>query len=88
MWWLDPSTLAVALLLALGIAFTHVANIRRLVRGEEKQVVRPVRWGRRAESPSPELLLEQGPGGTLEAPDPWRRRAADPLVEDEEWVES
>jgi len=61
--WLDPSVTWIAALLGLGILTTHVPNVRRLVRGEENTVVRPVRWGRAAANADPGLRLRQGPGG-------------------------
>lgn len=58
----DQGALPAVLVLALGVALTHAANIRRLVRGEERQVVRPVRWNR-APTPTPAELLTHGPTG-------------------------
>lgn len=60
-------------LLTLGIVYTHIANIRRLVRGEEPQIVRPVSWNNRGEKKkeTAELLLH-GPAGTQDAPGEWR----------------
>jgi glycerol-3-phosphate acyltransferase PlsY len=66
----DTRDLPVVLLLALGVAITHAANIRRLVRGEEKQVLKPVRWNRHP-TPTPASLLCQGPAGTRSAPEVW-----------------
>ncbi|MEZ4321294.1 MAG: glycerol-3-phosphate 1-O-acyltransferase PlsY [Myxococcota bacterium] len=88
--WLDPQTLPVVVLLALGIGFTHVSNIRRLMRGQEGQVVRPVRWGRSAsEGPDPEALLEQGPAGTPVIPALWKESVPDPLeITDDVTLES
>ncbi len=77
--WLDPRTLPYVVLLAAGIAWTHVANVRRLLRGEEKTIVRPVRWGRPREGVErPEAALEQGPGGGAPATQ-WKERRHDPL---------
>ena len=63
---LAPSDLPAVLLIAAGIAFTHTANIRRLLQGEEKQVVRPVRWARDTQLTAIQALA-QGPAG--QAPD-------------------
>ena len=59
---LKPGVLPVVLVLALGVALTHTANIRRLIRGEENQVVQPVRWNR-PPAPGAAELLEHGPAG-------------------------
>ena len=56
---------------ACGIVVTHASNIRRLMAGEEHQVVRPVRVGR-AEGPSPVELLEQGIVPEAPAEPVWR----------------
>ena len=77
-WWLDPAATWVVLLLAVGIAYTHTSNIRRLVAGEETQIVRPVRFGRKKDV-DPAELLEQGPSGSRDAPPAWRERTIDPL---------
>ncbi len=76
-WWLDPAVLPVVFLLALGILLTHVPNLRRIVRGEESTLVRPVRWGRPAPDLDATRVLHEGPAG---APAPvWRERVSDPL---------
>jgi acyl phosphate:glycerol-3-phosphate acyltransferase len=81
-WWLQPDVLPVVVALGAGVVFTHVANVRRLVRGEESQVIRPVRWGASAtDGPSATELLEQGPAGNAVQPPQWRERIADPLTE-------
>ncbi len=81
---LRPAVLPVAVLLALGVMLRHATNIRRLVRGEERQVIKPVRWGRRrAEGPTVEEILAQGPGGVpIDAP-LWRETPVDPLEDPE-----
>ncbi|MEZ4237138.1 MAG: glycerol-3-phosphate acyltransferase [Myxococcota bacterium] len=62
--WLDPWVAPVVVGIGLAVMATHVPNIRRLVRGEEGSVVRPVRWGRAsALPPEPGVLLQQGPTG-------------------------
>lgn len=82
--WLDPAVLSVAVLLAGGVAYTHVANIRRLVRGEEQEVIRPVRWGRGpGDRLSVDELLAQAPAGTSAPTAQWRERVHDPLATDE-----
>jgi glycerol-3-phosphate acyltransferase PlsY len=56
--------LTATLFLAVGITLTHTPNIRRLVRGEESEVVRPVRLGNRGTTElTAEEALSQGPGG-------------------------
>lgn len=76
---LQPDAVGVAVVLALGILQSHVGNIRRLVAGDEKAILRPVRWGRgaRQEAPDPAEVLALGPAGTL-APEPWRAAPPDP----------
>ena len=59
---LDPAQLPVVLLLALGVAMTHMANIRRLVAGREQQVVRAAVWTR-TPRPTARDVLQQGPSG-------------------------
>jgi acyl phosphate:glycerol-3-phosphate acyltransferase len=86
--WLRPGVLPVAALLALGIAARHVANIRRLVRGEESQVVRPVRWNRRTDTLTPEEVLAQGPAGTEASVPLWHEPIEDPLEAEGEAAES
>ncbi|MEQ1506740.1 MAG: glycerol-3-phosphate acyltransferase, partial [Myxococcota bacterium] len=44
--WLAPSLVWVVVAIGVGVAATHVPNVRRLIRGEEGAVVRPVKWGR------------------------------------------
>ena len=82
-WWLQPAALGVALVLGLGIAWTHLSNIRRLVRGEEAQVVRPVRWRRRPDDgPTAEDVLAQGPSGALAGAAGWPAHDA-PVLQDD-----
>lgn len=76
---ITPAVLWVTVLLAVGVLVRHVANIRRLVAGEEKAVVRPVRWGSRGEGPSADEVLQQGPGGSERTVPLWREEVADPL---------
>ncbi len=79
-WFLAPELLPVVAAFALGVVATHTPNIRRLLRGEEKQVVRPVRWSRGSEEQSDaQSLLAQGPGGGVAAPGVWKE-AEDPLA--------
>lgn len=77
----DRGVLPVVGALAAGIVLTHVTNLRRLARGEEAPVVRPVRWGRSAAAdparPTPEQVLREGPAGRSAAI--WREKVADPL---------
>ena len=58
--------------LALGVVATHVGNIQRLARGEEREVVPPVRWKRASEEvDTAAVALAQGPSGGP-APAVWR----------------
>lgn len=84
-YWLDPAAMPVVLFLAAGITYTHVSNIRRLMAGEEAQIVRSVRWGRRQEL-DPAALLEQGPAGSTVAPPVWRETTSHPLEPTEDVV--
>ena len=61
--YLDPVVLPVVGVLTLGVLTTHVPNIRRLIRGEESTIVRPVHWGQRSET-EVSSLLSQGPSGS------------------------
>ena len=80
----NPVALPVVGAIALGIAFTHATNIRRLVRGEEKQVMRPVRWGRTtSEKPTASDLLLQSPSGSAAGASLWKEPIGDPLEVDE-----
>jgi len=70
----------VVVLLAFGIGVTHLSNIRRLMSGEESQVVRPVRWGRPSTgAPDPDALISQGPSGAPASSGVWRDPVPDPL---------
>lgn len=80
--WIDPGVLPVVVALAVGVVATHVSNLRRLARGEEGAVVRPVRWRRGAasegpERPTAEQVLREGPAGRSAAI--WKERISDPL---------
>lgn len=71
-WVWVPGLRVFAALLAAGIIYAHMQNIRRLARGEEQAVVTPVRWGRKAvEEEDVEALLDSGPAGG-DAPPLWR----------------
>ena len=79
-WKLAPTALIIAALLAIATLLTHVANIKRLVRGEEEAVVKSVRWNRAGtERPSVEQLLSEGPAGGASTPPQWRETIDDPL---------
>jgi len=72
-WFVHPTVLPIVGLFGVGVFLTHATNIRRLVRGEEKEVVRPVRWSQAVEEASTaEQVLAQGPGGRSVAPPAWR----------------
>jgi glycerol-3-phosphate acyltransferase PlsY len=71
LWW-SPVVLPLVILLAAAITITHTPNLRRLWRGEEGSVVRPVRWTRAA-TPRGAQALEEGPAGPgSRAPAAWR----------------
>jgi glycerol-3-phosphate acyltransferase PlsY len=79
-WQFNIAAMPVVLFLALGVSLTHATNIRRLVRGEEKQVLRPVRWGRTpSEKLTGEDLLNQGPSGSAAGASVWKEPVCDPL---------
>jgi len=87
-WAFNAVALPVVLALATGILWTHATNIRRLVRGEEKQVMRPVHWGRTpTDAPDPEQLLVQGPSGSSAGASAWKEPIRDPLDTDEVPIE-
>lgn len=82
-WFVRPDVLPIVGLFGLGVFLTHATNIRRLVRGQEKEVIRPVRWSRGSaeEGLTAEQALAQGPAGGA-VPPVWREGAvADPLEE-------
>lgn len=61
---LEPAGLPLVVLLGTAVALTHVSNIRRIMRGTEGAVVRPVRWGRERPEHAEALdLLDQDPAG-------------------------
>jgi glycerol-3-phosphate acyltransferase PlsY len=60
---LAPQILVVVVGLGLAIFVTHTPNLRRIWRGEESSVVRPVRWKEHGRSDGEEAL-SQGPAGT------------------------
>jgi len=66
-----PEVVPSVVLLGIGIVATHVPNIRRLLRGDETTIIKPVRWGRGAPAQDDvSALLQQGPGGGP-APPSW-----------------
>ena len=68
------------LLLCAGIAYTHTANIQRLVRGEEKQVIRPVRWARpKSDQETGYEMLHASVSGQGPGPALWREDPEDPI---------
>lgn len=70
----QPEALPAAVLLASGVALTHVSNLRRLASGQEEAVVSGVRWGREAVPTRDHVaaMLEQGPAGAGSRPAAWR----------------
>ena len=70
-WFLAPTLLPLVIGLGVAIAVTHTPNLRRLWRGEERKVVRPVRWSRAPASGARSPLHESpaGPSGT--PPESW-----------------
>lgn len=70
-WWFSPLTLPLVAIIAAAIAVTHTPNLRRLWRGQESKVVRPVRWTR-ADGDAGLQALEEGPAGPSAAkPEAW-----------------
>lgn len=77
---LELEALPAVLLLCAGIAYTHAANIQRLLRGEEKQIIRPVRWGRpKVAKASGADVLNESVSGQGTAPALWKEDVSDPL---------
>jgi len=79
----DPNVVPIVLLLACGVVLTHVANIGRLMRGQEKAVIKPVRMQRTPRDAEEQgNPLEQAPGGKdSPAPPMWMGTVKDPLSE-------
>lgn len=75
-WW-APHTVPGVVVLAIGIGITHISNIRRLMAGEEAQVVRSVRWGRKVND-DVASIVDQGPGGKAAGP-LWKEAVPDPM---------
>ena len=78
---IDPSLLLLGGLMAVAIGMTHVSNIRRIWRGEESAMVKPVLYN--PEQTDIQAALEQGPGGFQVAP-LWPEAQTPADVED--WV--
>ena len=77
---LELDALPAVLLLCAGIAYTHTTNIQRLLRGEEKQIIRPVRWGRPKNQESTGAdILNESVSGQGSAPALWKEEVSDPL---------
>ena len=73
--WLSPTLLPLMLGLGVAILITHTPNLRRLWRGQEGKVVRPVRWSRTPTASGQQVLDEApaGPGAPL--PSGWPQSA-------------
>ncbi|MCO4744970.1 MAG: glycerol-3-phosphate acyltransferase [Proteobacteria bacterium] len=70
--WMSPWAIPLVVLIGVGVALTHVSNIRRIVAGTETTIVRPVTWGReRPEDAEARDLLEQGPAGRKAREESW-----------------
>lgn len=67
---LDMAIVPLVMVLSLAVTATHIANIRRLMRGEESPVVRSVRYNRTSPQ-SARDALDQGPGGNANPPPAW-----------------
>ena len=65
-YWLSPEYLPVVGIIACGIALRHATNIRRLMNGEERTIIQPMRWGQQTKLTAADLL-SQRPDGS--APD-------------------
>ncbi|MFK7929987.1 MAG: glycerol-3-phosphate 1-O-acyltransferase PlsY [Myxococcota bacterium] len=70
-WWLSPMTLPLVIGIAIAIAVTHTPNLRRLWRGQESKVVRPVRWTRASGDDGVRALQEGPAGASGAAPEVW-----------------
>lgn len=77
-WWFQPEALGIVLLIVCGVVWTHLANLRRMFRGEEKQVIRPVRFSGVMDA---EDSLRQDPSGVNATATLWGPRNTDPLGE-------
>lgn len=77
----SPSVLPLVLLLCCGVVLTHIANIGRIVRGQEKAVIKPVRLQRSGrDSDEVGNPLEEAPGGKDSPAQPlWTGATQDPL---------
>jgi len=75
-WWFRPDALGIVLLIVCGVVWTHLANLRRMFRGEEKQVIRPVRFSGVLDA---EDSLRQDPSGANASATLWGPRNTDPL---------
>ena len=73
--WLSPTLLPLMLGLGVAILITHTPNLRRLWRGQEGKVGRPVRWSRTPTASGQQVLDEApaGPGAPL--PSGWPQSA-------------
>lgn len=70
-WWFSPMTLPLVALIAVAIAITHTPNLRRLWRGQESKVVRPVRWTRATVDAGVQALEEGPAGASATKPEVW-----------------
>ena len=70
-WWLSPTLLPLVIGLGVAIAITHTPNLRRLWRGQERKVVRPVRWSRPPGRPGLDVLDQAPAGPSAPPPEAW-----------------
>jgi len=69
--WLSPTVFPLMLGLGVAIAITHTPNLRRLWRGQEGKVVRPVRWSRTPGANGQSVLDEAPAGPDAPLPEAW-----------------
>jgi len=60
--WLSPAHLPVVGVIACGIALRHATNIRRLMKGEERTIIQPMRWGQQTKLTATDLLSQRPDG--------------------------
>ena len=77
-WSFQPNAMGIVMLIVCGVVWTHLANLRRMFRGEEKQIIRPVRFSGVLDA---EDSLRQDPSGANASATLWGPRNTDPLAD-------